>query len=84
MRYKTYRYAPVDFSSVQNLSEDLEAFYHAVQIYSEDKSDENWYALRHDWQTIFFTLKHRELEGALSSVPASEIRAYLEELIEHA
>jgi len=84
MRMMSYKYDPADFATLQSLSDDLTAFYHAVRIYAQDKSDTNWYALRHCWEVLFFTLKHRELEGGLTSVAANEIRDYLEELIEHA
>ena len=35
----------------------------------------------HWWENLFFTIKHREVEGAFSPVDASEIRNYLEGLM---
>ena len=84
MYHNTYKYNPVDFATLQNMSEDLEAFYGKLEIYSDDKSDESWLALRSCWQTLFFTLKHREIAGRLSPDLANSIRDYLEELIENA
>jgi len=84
MYHNNYKYNPADFSSLQNMTEDLEAFYNKLEIYSDDNSEGNWFALRSCWQTLFFTLKHREVSGRLSPVLANDIRNYLEELIENA
>jgi len=59
----TYKYHPADLASLQNMSEDLEVFYDKLKIYADDKSDSNWFSLWCCWHTLFFTLKHREVEG---------------------
>jgi len=75
-----YRYNPEDFKNILGLSDDLSTFYKLYEIYKKDKSENNWFTLKKHWEDLFFTIKHREVEGFLTPFDAQEIREYLEEL----
>ena len=77
----TYKYTPEDFKGLLNLPGELRVFYNLIENYKEDSSDSNWFELRKHWEDVFFTIKHREVEGFLNSSTASELREYLEELV---
>ena len=76
-----YKYNPDDFKGVLNLPGELRVLYNLLENYKEDSSDYNWYALKKHWEDVFFTIKHREVEGFINPSAASELREYLEELI---
>jgi len=76
-----YRYKPEDFNGLLNLPGDLRLFYELLGKYKEDSSEENWFGLRKHWEDLFFTIKHREVEGFLTHSAASELREYLEEIV---
>ena len=78
---RMYRFNPVDFANISCLPYELEDFYSLLEQYKESGSQDILPALRNQWEELFFTLKHRELEGALDSSTTSEIRLYLEELL---
>ena len=77
----TYRYKPEDFSGLLNLPGELRLLYTLIEKYKEDSSDDNWFGLKKQWEDVFFTIKHREVEGFLNPSAASELREYLEELV---
>ena len=76
-----YKYNPEDFRGLLNLPGELQVFYNLIENYREDSSDNNWFELRKHWEDVFFTIKHREVEGFLNPLAASELREYLEELV---
>lgn len=78
---RVYKYNPEDYKNILNLSTDLKDFYSSLERYRENKTDDNWFNFKKKWESLFFTIKHREVEGFLSPVSASELREYLEELI---
>jgi hypothetical protein len=75
-----YKYNPDDFNGILGLSDDLGAFYQLYEVYRNENTQDNWFALRKHWEDLFFTIKHREVEGFLNPLEAQEIRTYLEEL----
>jgi len=77
----TYRYNPEDYNDVLGLSDDLNIFYQLYEHYCENRTQDSLFALMNHWENLFFTIKHREVEGFLSPVLASETRDYLEELV---
>jgi hypothetical protein len=77
----TYRYNPDDYKSVLGLADDLSEFYRLYEKYRGDKTRDSLFALKNHWESLFFTIKHREAEGFLSPTFASEARDYLEELV---
>ena len=76
-----YRYMPEDFSGLLNLPGELRFFYELLEKYKEDSSEDNWFGLKKHWEDLFFTIKHREVEGFLTPSAASELREYLEEVV---
>ena len=76
-----YRYRPEDFSGMLNLPGELKVFYELLEIYKNDSSDDNWFGLKKHWEDLFFTIKHKEAGGFLNPIDASELREYLEELV---
>jgi len=76
-----YKYNPDDFCNILGMSEDLSNFYKSLEIYRENENDDTWFPLRNRWEDLFFTIKHRAVEGALHPVTAQDIRSYLEVLV---
>jgi len=76
-----YRYKPEDFNGLLNLPGELRVLYNLLENYTEDSSESNWFDLKKHWEDVFFTIKHREVEGFLNPSAASELRDYLEELV---
>ena len=76
-----YRYKPEDYSGLLNLPGELRDLYELIEDYKEDSSEENWFFLRKHWEDVFFTIKHREVEGFLNHSAASNLRNYIEELV---
>lgn len=79
--HNKYKYNPENFRHMLNIADDLSEFYRLLEIYRENENDDNWFYLRECWETLFFSIKHREVEGYLNPVKAQEMRNYLEELI---
>ena len=76
-----YLYAPEGFAGVLGLPEDLSALYGLHKKYVDESSQENWHRLINHWEILFFTIKHRALEGAITQNTAQELREYLEGII---
>ena len=76
-----YKYNPEDFIGLLNLPGELRILYSLIEKYKVDSSDYNWFVMKKHWEDVFFTIKHREVEGFLNPSTASELRKYLEELI---
>jgi hypothetical protein len=77
-----YRYSPEDFRDMPCLYEDLTEFYGIFERYSKERTQSASFDLRRFWfEQLFFTIKHREVEGSLTQYEADEIREYLEDLI---
>ena len=76
-----YKYSPEEYNGILGLSEDLFEFYHLYEQYRADRTPDSLFALKNHWEVLFFTIKHREAEGFLSPVLASETRDYLEGLV---
>ena len=77
----TYKYKPEDFNGLSSLPGELRVFYELLELFKKDSTDDNWFSLKKHWEDLFFTIKHREVEGFLNPNTASELRGYLEELV---
>jgi hypothetical protein len=77
---RSYKYNPDDFEGMLGLPDDFRNFYKFLEIYLENRSRENWFEFRRHWETLFFSIKHRTVEGFLNPADAQEMRTYLEEL----
>ena len=84
VKYKPskYKYNPSDFDSMPCLADELSKFYNLFEVYAAERTTSALLDLKyHWWENLFFTIKHREVEGSLSPVDADEIRHYLEEFL---
>ena len=82
--YEKYKYNPEDFVAMDMscLANELKTYYQLLEIYHTKKTKLAKSDLKcHWWENLFFTIKHREVEGSLSPTDADEMRSYLEELM---
>ena len=79
---QTYKYQPEQFAGMLSIADDLSAFYTLHEKYRKTKSRLDWHSLQNHWENLlYFSIKHREIEGYLSPPMASDIRVYCEELL---
>jgi len=76
-----YKYDPNDYKNVLGLASDLGLFYKLYEVYLKDNTQSNRFALEKQGEELFFTLKHRRLEGAITIDTARDLRDYMEELM---
>jgi len=76
-----YKYNPADYINVMGLSNELSLFYELHNKYNNNRTRDKWFDLRKHCVDLFFTLKHRALEGAITQNTAWELREYMEELL---
>lgn len=79
-KYKEFEYNPEDYEGIFYLSEDLSSFYDLINKYYTQKTITNFLTLDQQREVLFFTIKHRELEGAISHRTAQDLREYMTEL----
>ena len=77
-----FKYKPEDFCHVLNMTDDFKLFEELLKEYRKDSSKKNKFALEKHGQDFFFTIKHREREGKITSVVAEELREYMREQID--
>jgi len=80
VRNSSYKYDPDDFNGILGLPYELGVFYKLYETDKKEKTQNSRFALKKHWEDLFFTIKHREVEGFLNPVDAQDIRAYLEVL----
>jgi hypothetical protein len=76
-----YKYDPDDFNDMLGIPNELSLFYKLYETYKKERTQKSWLTLRKHWEDLFFSIKHREVEGFLNPVEAQEIRDYLEDLV---
>ena len=81
MLITTHKYNPTEFNHVLGLSDDLIIFYKLYSEYVSDKTRGKRFALEKQGEDLFFTIKHRALEGSITGTTAYELRAYMKELL---
>ena len=81
MTKAAYKYNPDDFTQILGLTNDLATFYKLHEEYVSNKTKSKRFALEKHGQDLFFTIKHRALEGAITGNTAHEIREHMEELL---
>ena len=77
-----YKYNPDDFTGILGLAGELGVFYKLYETDKREKTQDSRFALKKHWEDLFFTIKHREVEGFLTPVNAQEMRSYLEVLVD--
>ena len=75
------KYIPKNFEDILGMADDLTSFYICRENYLIDKTQNNRFDLERQAYQLFFTIKHRMLEGALTQTTAKEIIEYMEELM---
>ena len=81
MSRTAYKYDPEDFTQILGLSGELATFYRLYEDYSNERTQSRRINLEKHGIDLFFTLKHRALEGAITQNTAFEIREHVEELL---
>jgi hypothetical protein len=76
-----YKYDPDDFKGMLGLTDELSTFYMLHETYDKEQTRHNWFALEKHWEDLFFTIKHRELEGNLTQSTAAGLREYVGDLL---
>lgn len=54
-----YKYSPEDYRDMLSMAEDLTLFYELFETYSENRTQDNLFALERQGRELFFTIKHR-------------------------
>ena len=68
---------PEDFKDMGGLDEDLHAFYCMLEQYEIEKTPGNRGFLRNQYETVFYSLKHRVLEGFIDAQVWDDVNEYL-------
>ena len=79
MNFSKYRYNPEDFESIQFMTDDLMAFYEALEKYHLNNRKDD-YEVLDKLDGLQLILKHRTLDGSLLPAVAGEIESYLVEV----
>jgi hypothetical protein len=77
-----YKYNPRDFSDMGTLPFEIDDFYSLLEVYHADKSSMNLTCLDKQRTDLFFSIKHRVVEGSLTKSQAQEMRDYFGELFD--
>ena len=77
-----YRYDPRNFADSPGLQSEIEDFYSFLEKYRAEKTKENWWLLDKQRRDLFFSIKHRVVEGRLTEIQAQEMRDYYGELFD--
>jgi hypothetical protein len=72
-----YKYDPGKYKDIPCLEEDFKTFFELLSIYENDKSTYNALLMTDACDTLFFTIKAREIEGFLTCDQADELRIFL-------
>ena len=76
-----YKYDPADYKDVLNLYNELFVFYELLEVYKENRTRANKLSLNKHSRDLFFTIKHRELEGNITHITAEGLREYMRDLM---
>lgn len=77
-----YKYDPNDYEDSPGLRAEMEDFYSFLEKYHGEKTKSNWYLLDKQRRDLFFSIKHRVVEGRLTQIQAQEMRDYFGELFD--
>lgn len=77
----THKYRPDDFVNILGLGDELKEFYYLYEAHQRKKSQYSKIDLEIQGRNLFFTLKHRKVEGTINPIIADEILEYAEELL---
>jgi hypothetical protein len=71
-----YKYNPDDFEGMSFLPDDMRAFYTQAEVYNKDKTEANDAMLYTASIDLFFSIKHRAVEGCITKEQAREMQNY--------
>lgn len=77
-----YKYDPNDYKDSPGLRAEIEDFYSLLEKYHGEKTKSNWNRLDKQRRDLFFSIKHRVVEGRLTQIQAQEMRDYFGELFD--
>lgn len=79
--HQAYRFNPENFQGVLGLPDDLGRFYELYEDCKENQKLEERFIFEKHARDLFFTIKHRRIEGALTTSKADALLSYMEELL---
>lgn len=79
---RNYKYKPENFKGMNRLGEDLRDFYQALETNQEQHTQSSEIELWAQRQNIFFSIKHRWVEGHFNEVVRDELYEYLGGLLD--
>jgi hypothetical protein len=77
-----YRYDQRNFADSPGLQAEIEDFYNFLEKYRAEKTKDNWWLLDKQRRDLFFSIKHRVVEGRLTEMQAQEMRDYYGDLFD--
>lgn len=77
-----YKYDPKNYEDSPVLRAEMEDFYSLLAKYHSEKTKRNWSCLDKQRRDLFFSIKHRVVEGRLTQIQAQEMRDYFGELFD--
>jgi len=79
---REYKYNPVEYADSPCLRAEMEDFYNFLETYQREKTHSNRNILDKQRRDLFFSIKHRVVEGYLTGTQAQEMRDYYGGLID--
>ena len=79
---REYKYNPADYADSPCLRAEMEDFYTLLEKYQKEKTSTNRSFLDKQRRDLFFSIKHRVVEGRLTVTQAQEMRDYYGELFD--
>lgn len=77
-----YKYDPRNFEDSPGLRAEIEDFYNLFEKYHGVKTKSNRNYLDKQRRDLFFSIKHRVVEGRLTETQAQEMRDYFGDLFD--
>ena len=71
-----YKYDLGSFADSPGLHAEMEDFYRSLEKYRAAKTKDNWHLLDKQRRDLFFSIKHRVVEGRLTAAQAQEMQDY--------
>ncbi len=79
---REYKYTPADYADSPCLRAEMEDFYTLLEKCQKEKTSTNRSFLDKQRRDLFFSIKHRVVEGRLTVTQAQEMRDYYGELFD--
>lgn len=76
-----YEYMPEEYKEYPSLYAEMQDFYNFLEVYQEDKTENNKAFLQKALNDLLFSIKHRVVEGSLTSYEAGKMGSYVKGLV---